>query len=223
MDRLEQALARAIDGSIAATFRLKVRPADIGRRLELALLDSRRTSVGRVIGANEFVVSLHPADHAEFASWEIALARELENWLGEIAFRHGVTLLALPKVVLRSDAEVGRRMMRVAAAFNEAPATGANVSGPVVRLVPLSRPGNVIVLTDCDTSVGRAPGNDLVISAAEISREHARLRRVGGELEVQDLGSRNGTWVNGTRVTMQRARSGDEIAFSTLSFRLDLP
>lgn len=223
IDRLEQALARVIDGGIAAVFRLSVQPADIGRRLEHALLGSRRTSMGQVIGANQYVVTLHPDDFAAFASWETALARELENWLADVAFRYGVTMLAPPQVVVEADTGVGRHAVRVAADYSAAPETRASKHGPVARLIPLSQQGDVIVLSDVETSVGRASSNTLLISAAEVSREHARLRRDGNTLEVQDLGSTNGTWINGERVTHHRARSGDEIAFGTLRFRLDLP
>lgn len=179
--------------------------------------------MGHVIGANEFVVSLHQDDFAAFASWDIALARELENWLGEVAFRHGVTMLGAPRVIVEADPTVGRHMIHVAAAFSASPAAEAGKPGPAARLIPLSRQGEIIVLAGPETAVGRAPGNDLVISAAEVSREHARLRRDGKVLEVRDLGSRNGTWVNGVRVSTHRARSGDEIAFGTLRYRLDLP
>lgn len=223
IDRLEQALARIIDGGIAAVFRLGVQPADIGRRLEHALLGSRRTSMGHVIGANEYVVTLHPDDFAAFASWEAALARELENWLGEVAFRHGVTMLGSPQVAVEPDPALGRRVIHVDAGFSATPVARENQPAPAARLIPLSPQGSVIVLTSIDIAVGRAPGNDLIISAAEVSREHARLKRDGNALEVRDLGSRNGTWVNGVRVSMHRARSGDEIAFGTLRYRLDLP
>ena len=179
--------------------------------------------MGHVIGANEFVVALHPDDFATFASWDVALARELETWLGEVAFRHGVTMLASPQVVVQSDSAVGRHMIHVTVNFSAAPVTGASQPGPAARLIPLFQQADVIVLSGGETAVGRAAGNDLVISAAEVSREHARLRRDGNALEVRDLGSRNGTWVNGVRVSSHRARSGDEIAFGTLRYRLDLP
>jgi FHA domain-containing protein len=223
IDRLEQALARVIDGGIASVFRLSVQPADIGRRLEHALLKSRRTSVGHVIGANSFAVKLHPDDFSAFASWKIALERELETWLGDIAFRHGVNMLAPIQVDVAADQGVGRRTVQVEAVFTSESAAKARAQIPVGRLIPLSQRSDVIVLVDAETTVGRASSNDLVIGAAEISREHALLRREGSRLQVHDLGSRNGTWVNGTRITRHEARSGDEIAFGTLRFRLDLP
>jgi hypothetical protein len=187
------------------------------------LLGSRRTSTGHVIGANEFVVTLHPEDFAAFASWKTALERELENWLGEVAFRYGVRMLASPQVAIASDAAIGRNTIQVMADFSAEPAVSTHQHESVARLIPLSQPGTVIEVSDLNATVGRAPGNDLVIGAPEVSREHARLRREGNALEVRDLGSRNGTWVNGTRVSSHLARSGDEIAFGTLRFRLDLP
>jgi hypothetical protein len=223
IDRLEQALARVIDGGIAAMFRLGVQPADIGRRLEHALLGSRRTSMGKVIGANHYLVTLHPEDYATFASWETALARELENWLADIAFRYGVTMLASPQVVIEPDPGVGRHAVRVAADFSATPEAGASQRKAIARLIPLTQQGEVIVLSDLETSVGRASSNDLAISAAEVSRKHARLRRDGSTLELHDLDSTNGTWVNGVRITTHHAKSGDEIAFGTVRFRLDLP
>jgi len=223
INRLEHALARVIDGGIAAVFRLDVQPADIARRLEHALLGSRRTSMGQAIGANQYVVTLHPEDFAAFASWDVALARELENWLGEVAYIHGVTLLTSPRVVVEADPAVGRHDVHVAADFAAAPDSRGSRPGPVARLIPLSRVGDVIVISVLEAAVGRAPSNDVVISAAEVSREHARLRREGNTLDVRDLKSRNGTWVNGMRITSHRARSGDEIAFGTLRYRVDLP
>lgn len=222
IDRLEQALARVIDGGIAAVFRLRLQPADIGRHLEHALLASRRTSLGHVIGANQYVVMLHPDDFSAFASWQSALEKELATWLGEVAYRHGVTMLGPAQVVVESNPAVGRNVVRIEADFGAAIADSSSPQRPVARLIPLSQPGEVFVLSGSETAVGRAPGNDLVLSAAEVSREHARLRCEGNALKVEDLGSRNGTWINGVRVDRHRAKSGDEIAFGTLRFRLDL-
>lgn len=223
IDRLEHALSRVIDGGVAAVFRLHVQPAEIGRRLEHALLGSRRTSMGRVIGANHFYVSLHPDDFVAVASWSVALARELETWLGEVAFRHGITLMSPPQVAIEPDAAVRRRSVHVTADFSDTPGAKSATRGPAGRLIPLSHGGNVLTIDHRETTVGRAPGNDLVINAPEVSRAHARLERRGNTLEVKDLGSRNGTWVNGLRIVTHSAKSGDELAFGTLRFRLDLP
>src|SRR5262249_24679424 len=52
-----------------------------------------------------------------------------------------------------------------------------------------------------DLLVGRGESAQLDVEDDEVSRRHARFRRLGDRLEVTDLGSLNGTWVNGARIT----------------------
>jgi pSer/pThr/pTyr-binding forkhead associated (FHA) protein len=62
---------------------------------------------------------------------------------------------------------------------------------------------------------------DLVIDDPEVSRRHAGLRPAGGGLEVEDLGSLNGTWVNGTRIQgVVRLEPGDRVQLGDTSFEL---
>lgn len=70
-------------------------------------------------------------------------------------------------------------------------------------------------------TVGRAPECGLYLEDSGISRQHARLRPLDYGVEVEDLGSTNGTFVNGHRVTVGIAAVGDEIAFDQLRFRVD--
>ena len=61
-------------------------------------------------------------------------------------------------------------------------------------------------------TIGRATGADFIVDAALISRVHCRLTVLpGGELELKDLESTNGTFVNGTRVETARVAPGDKI------------
>ncbi len=70
-----------------------------------------------------------------------------------------------------------------------------------------------------DCILGRAPHCFIVLSAEQVSREHAVVRMAGEDLEVEDLGSRNGTRVNGQAVSgKRRLEPGDvlEIGGETL-------
>jgi pSer/pThr/pTyr-binding forkhead associated (FHA) protein len=59
-------------------------------------------------------------------------------------------------------------------------------------------------------TIGRTAGADFILDAALVSRVHCRLTVLpGGELEVKDLQSTNGTFVNGTRVDTARLAPGD--------------
>lgn len=69
-------------------------------------------------------------------------------------------------------------------------------------------------------SIGRAEDAGLRIPLDSISRQHARLTPAGNEVLVEDLGSANGTWINGKRVTRASASHGDEISFDKERFQL---
>ena len=72
-------------------------------------------------------------------------------------------------------------------------------------------------------SIGRAEDAGLRIPLDSISRQHARLTPAGNEVLVEDLGSANGTWINGKRVTRASAAHGDEISFDKERFQLLVP
>ncbi|MBI2897318.1 MAG: FHA domain-containing protein [Deltaproteobacteria bacterium] len=62
-----------------------------------------------------------------------------------------------------------------------------------------------------ETVVGRSAYCTIVVSDGSVSREHASLRLVDGVLKVVDLGSRNGTFVNGLRLTDARVLKGSDV------------
>ncbi len=62
------------------------------------------------------------------------------------------------------------------------------------------------------TTLGRHPANTLRLVDREVSKEHASIEKIGGGFLLKDLGSSNGTFVNGRRVKELRLRDGDEIA-----------
>jgi pSer/pThr/pTyr-binding forkhead associated (FHA) protein len=70
------------------------------------------------------------------------------------------------------------------------------------------------------TTVGRAPESTMRLDESGISRAHARLLPSEEGVQIEDLGSTNGTFVNGKRVLHAVARVGDEVGFDTLRFRL---
>ena len=72
-------------------------------------------------------------------------------------------------------------------------------------------------------TVGRADDAGLRIPLESISRLHARLTPAGDEVLLEDLGSANGTWLNGKRITRAQAVHGDEIRFDTQRFQLLTP
>jgi cytochrome P450 / NADPH-cytochrome P450 reductase len=68
--------------------------------------------------------------------------------------------------------------------------------------------------------IGRAPDNDLVIAHAPVSWHHAELHNEAGASRIVDLGSSNGTFVNGQPVTDAALSEGDIVSFGSSTFRL---
>lgn len=65
-------------------------------------------------------------------------------------------------------------------------------------------------------TVGRSPGAEFIVEAALVSRLHCQLTATADSLQVKDLGSTNGTFVNGTRVTAAELRDGDKLSVGRL-------
>lgn len=71
--------------------------------------------------------------------------------------------------------------------------------------------------------VGRAPGSELTLADRTVSGRHARIVRLADGYWLEDLGSTNGTFVNGRKVDRQRLRTGDRIAFDKIEFVFEDP
>ncbi|MBF6568926.1 MAG: FHA domain-containing protein [Candidatus Binataceae bacterium] len=68
------------------------------------------------------------------------------------------------------------------------------------------------------TRIGSAAENDIVIADASVSRSHAKIHHRRGTYQIQDLGSTNGTYVNGRKIAKHTLVSGDELRFGQVRF-----
>lgn len=75
-------------------------------------------------------------------------------------------------------------------------------------------PGAIFTLEGDQINIGRESSNEVSINDAEISRRHARLTFQGGKYVLEDLGSTNGTFVNGQRLAGPRVlKAGEVVSF----------
>jgi len=99
-----------------------------------------------------------------------------------------------------------------------APAAG---TGPRLVAVQGVYRGQVFPL-GADVTIGRDPGSEVPLpDDSTVSRRHARIHAADGGYRVEDLGSSNGTFVNGGRVTEAALRPGDEVSIGGTRFRFE--
>jgi hypothetical protein len=203
----ERKLENMFEGAFARVFKSGLSPIEIGRRLTREMDDHRSVDVrGRTVAPNAFVVRIDVSDRERFAEIEDHLCRELADAAREHARDERYTFLGPVEVELETDPSLHAGSFRVDARLREGP------SG--VGAGSLLLPNNDrYVLVDHTVVVGRSPECDISIVDSNVSRRHAEIQPRGDGFVVVDLGSTNGTRVNGIRVSERELQDGDELAF----------
>jgi len=98
-----------------------------------------------------------------------------------------------------------------------APAPSAEPQGWMLKAKNTALANKTFALEDSQV-IGRANDCDICLNVVHLSRNHARITVRGGELELEDLNSSNGTYVNGVKIQTASVKAGDEITFDTLKF-----
>lgn len=139
----------------------------------------------------------------------------------EMAFLRDGDLIDLNGVLIRVQATAGAAAPAPAAARDEM-ATRVRQIPPRLALRGVTGPyfGKVVPLK-ARLLIGRGSDCDLVLDESEMSRHHAVIEYSGGGLNLRDLGSVNGTFVNGTRVRDTALKVGDQIGFDRNRFLIE--
>ncbi|MFL6205404.1 MAG: FhaA domain-containing protein [Acidimicrobiales bacterium] len=211
----ERRLERMVEGAFARAFKSGLRPVELGRRLVREMDDNRSVGVrGGTVVPNAFVVALSASDLAQFEGVQDSLARELGDAAREHARDEGYSFMGPVEVDLVEDERLHTGAFHITGRMVEG--TGGAGAGSLV--LPN---GDRFSLTESVISVGRHPDCNLVLADPNVSRNHAEIRPQGDRFAVIDLGSTNGTRVNGVRVDTQLLEDGDEISFGNTRIRFE--
>lgn len=210
----EKRLERFVDGAVGRFFRGGVRPVEIGHRIAREMGDSRSVGVkGQPVVANHFEIELNEVDLARFEEVEESLVRELCDAARETARDEGWQFMGPVQVVLTAAPRVRAGQLNVKARMKE-----ADGGAGVLHLAN----GQQIVLGEYRLTLGRLPECTITFDDTNVSREHAEIRPDGDGFVLTDLGSTNGTSINGGTVTQRRLEDGDVVslgATTTFEFR----
>jgi hypothetical protein len=210
----ERRLERLVEGTFAKAFRAGLEPVEIGRKIARALDTGRMIGVqGGWVVPNDIVVSLSPDDLSRFSSYSDILSRELADAARQHARDEGYHFLGPVTVALVEDDALRAGRLEVEAEI---------VEGPAEHLGSLVLPdGSRVRLGDQPAVIGRLPDCAVSLTDAQVSRRHAEVRPAGEGFAVADLGSMNGTTVNGVAVREQALQDGDEIGVGSTTIRFE--
>jgi hypothetical protein len=237
---IEAKIESLFEGVFGRAFRTNVQPVELARKLVKEMEDHRVISVSRLYVPNEYTVYLSPADREQFEGYEDSLVGELQEYLAENARREKYVLLSPPKVMLETDEDLDVGEFGIATRMaqggpqvtpDEAPppqvepgatmvykpkapeteAVSAEEVGLQREIATLTTNGKSHRLDKRRVVIGRSKECDIQVADANVSRRHAEVREEGAAHWVVDLGSTNGTEVNGRRLKRAKLRPGDTI------------
>jgi len=210
----EQRLERLVEGVFAKAFRSGLKPVEVGRRLTREMDLHRTLGVNGPLSPNHFTVALSAADSEQFDSFSEVLTRELAEAARDHARSEGYGFVGPVHVELHIDESLTTGQFLVASAFQEAP------GGAAVGSLFLDD-GRRVEIGEQALSIGRMPECDIALSDPNVSRKHAEVRRQGTGFVVVDLGSTNGTKVNGAGVKDRALANGDVITVGATKLRFE--
>jgi hypothetical protein len=250
--KLERRLEGMMEGLFAKLFRSGLQPVEVGRRILREMEEGRTVSVNRLYAPNEFQITMGPEDFARFSPMEAGLQREFSDLVIEQAKQNRWNLMGRPRISFGQLDDMKRGDFKVDASLAADPdvhtpwvsthapdqadlgathamsATTADRFGleraaSLVVLDSAGAPKDRISITSPPVEIGRQSSNDVVLSDPNVSRRHAQLRREGERWLLADLGSTNGTLVNGKQAMEHELAHGDRLSFGTseLVFQLE--
>ncbi|MBI5956234.1 MAG: DUF3662 and FHA domain-containing protein [Chloroflexi bacterium] len=243
LERFEDLIEQYAETSFVRLLGGQLQPVELAKRLIRAMEGHQTIGPDKVIVPNKYEILLNPQDYTSFASWHGFLEQELASYLIQYAREHRFTLYGQATVAVKASDQVKSRTATVRVDLidiQEPPRAAAPVAleaGHTQRLSlremrALAHPLALFVLSSgegaypmdkASVSLGRSLDNDVVLEDSRVSRHHARVRREGKGFVLEDLGSANGTWVNGKAVTRGRVADGDVLSLGGLELVFQVP
>lgn len=192
LDNFEKGLERAVNGAFAKTFKSGLQPVEITAALRREL-DTKAAVVSRdrILVPNKFIVRLGPVDFERMTALGPTLIDELIDLVQRHAAKQGYSFAGGISVDLREVSSLSQGMIDV---------LSENVKGAVSWTPVLEINGTRHPLTRSRTVIGRGSDADITVDDTGISRKHVAILWDGTRAEVHDLGSTNGSRLDGNPV-----------------------
>ena len=244
--RVEAFLQRLFEAP-AGRLGARIQPVSLAKRIERAMDTNKSFRDQGILVPNHYDLHLNPGDYGAFESYRASLEDDLAHGALAHARRERYTLVARPRVRIMADNGIPRGDIRVAAnvvdergdrpredrpmpassdtmVFQRAAADEAPDSAKRAYLL-VSTEGQAAVQFDLGgplIGIGRASDNDVILDDPLVSRHHCQLKLQHGAYGFADLGSRNGSFVNGQAVSEIALGPGDMIRVGSTSIEFQV-
>jgi hypothetical protein len=246
LQRFERRLEGMVEGAFARAFKSELQPVEVASAVQREM-DDRAAIVaqGRTLVPNDFVVEISPTDQDRLDVYAESLGVELATLAREYAKEQGYSFVGPVRMRFEGVPDLGTGMFRIRSGVirghtveagevrqpvSDLPrAQGSHFYGNPRLVVAGSGPGTGLTagstyeLTTPVTLLGRGTDCDLRLVDTGVSRHHAELRVEDTQVVLVDLGSTNGTFVNGQPVRRVALTDGTNVTLgrTTLVFRQD--
>lgn len=207
VDNVERGLEKLVTSVFRGSGSSEVQPVEIASRIRNEM-DNKSFTVaqGRTLAPNKFDIRLGTADFARARQWGAALAEELCDVAVNHARSQQYTLQGPVTVSFNRDADVKAGGFLVEATMEKDTAPGkpatpqAPARQPTAMQAVLDLNGQRYALNADGIVLGRSADADIPVDDPGVSRRHLEIVREMGSTWAVDLGSTNGSYVNGQRV-----------------------
>jgi hypothetical protein len=193
LDNFERGLERAVNGAFAKTFRSGLQPVEVTSALKREL-DTKAVVVARdrILVPNKFTVLLSPVDYSKMSEVGPSLIDEYILQVEQHATAQRYSFAGGISIVLKSDERLAEGVVTM---------ESVSVKGAVAWTPVLEIDGTMHPLTGARTIVGRGSEADVTVDDGGISRKHIEILWDGKRGQAKDLGSTNGSKLNGIKLT----------------------
>jgi hypothetical protein len=193
LDNFERGLERAVNGAFAKTFRSGVQPVEITAALRREL-DTKAAVVSRerILVPNEFTVRLAPPDHTRMNDVGQPLIDELTQRVQQHAVAQNYSFSGPVTIRLQQDGTLSTGILEI---------DSTTVQRDLAWVAVLDIGSQRHHLKRGRTIIGRGTDADITIADTGTSRKHVEVLWDGKHAQVNDLGSTNGSKLNGERIS----------------------
>ena len=231
LDNLEQRLDRIVNGSFSKAFKSEVQPVELGAALQQEIDNRADTITGQTVVPNIFIIELGPVDHERLATYFETLSVELSALADAYSLEQRYTTVDAAHIRFDLDPELETGVFRIRSTAAKRPADAVSASSvvqdvtpqvPLTAFTPEATPyltsitGEEFKITQSVTNIGRGVEADIQIDDTSVSRLHCAIV-LGSEVLIRDLGSTNGTVVDGARATESVLRDGSIIKIGNIT------